>query len=315
MTPPDLFRRIPGVALCASSCRTPAIGRSKLAATTIFSRLTALEFDRPAAYGMRLNIAAGTAVRFEPGEGKQIELTHRGRRIVHGFHGLVDGALGCFTGPANAQSKRRGQARRLRGWRQEKTDESKYSTADLCRSLRSTKGDRIRLADTELIVEIEKDFTCYGDEITFGGGKVIRDGMGQSSLAPREEGRRARPGYHECSYHRSLGHRESRHRDQKRAHREDRQSRESGHHGRSGSRSSGRSRHRSYRRRKLDRDSRGMDSHVHFISPQQIYEAISNGITTMIGGGTGPATGTAPPPAPRARGTWRGCCEQPKRGP
>ena len=49
-----------------------------------------------------------------------------------------------------------------------------------------TTGDRIRLADTELIVEIERDFTVYGDEITFGGGKVIRDGMGQSSTALRE---------------------------------------------------------------------------------------------------------------------------------
>src|SRR5207253_5380412 len=46
-----------------------------------------------------------------------------------------------------------------------------------------TTGDRVRLADSELIVEVEKDFTVYGDEITFGGGKVIRDGMGQSSTA------------------------------------------------------------------------------------------------------------------------------------
>src|SRR5579862_3734059 len=48
-----------------------------------------------------------------------------------------------------------------------------------------TTGDRVRLADTELIIEVEKDFTVYGDEITFGGGKVIRDGMGQSSRATR----------------------------------------------------------------------------------------------------------------------------------
>src|SRR3954451_8523556 len=48
-----------------------------------------------------------------------------------------------------------------------------------------TTGDRVRLADTELIIEVEKDFTAYGDEITFGGGKVIRDGMGQSSGAVR----------------------------------------------------------------------------------------------------------------------------------
>src|SRR5690348_18031953 len=49
-----------------------------------------------------------------------------------------------------------------------------------------TTGDRVRLADTELIIEVEQDFTVYGDEITFGGGKVIRDGMGQSSQATRE---------------------------------------------------------------------------------------------------------------------------------
>src|SRR2546430_6150634 len=51
-----------------------------------------------------------------------------------------------------------------------------------------TTGDRVRLADTELIIEVEKDFTAYGDEITFGGGKVIRDGMGQSSRATRAGG-------------------------------------------------------------------------------------------------------------------------------
>src|ERR1700691_4847579 len=53
-----------------------------------------------------------------------------------------------------------------------------------------TVGDRVRLADTELIAEIEKDFTHYGDEVTFGGGKVIRDGMGQNTTAIRE----AQPG-------------------------------------------------------------------------------------------------------------------------
>src|SRR5262249_10528943 len=51
-----------------------------------------------------------------------------------------------------------------------------------------TTGDRVRLADTELIVEVEKDFTAYGDEITFGGGKVIRDGMGQSARATGADG-------------------------------------------------------------------------------------------------------------------------------
>ena len=49
-----------------------------------------------------------------------------------------------------------------------------------------TTGDRVRLADTDLIIEVEKDFTVYGEEVKFGGGKVIRDGMGQSSRATRE---------------------------------------------------------------------------------------------------------------------------------
>src|SRR5258708_20920006 len=61
-----------------------------------------------------------------------------------------------------------------------------------------TTGDRIRLADSELIIEIEMDYTVYGDEITFGGGKVIRDGMGQSSTATREgkDGKEGKEGTH-----------------------------------------------------------------------------------------------------------------------
>src|SRR3954466_1596950 len=51
-----------------------------------------------------------------------------------------------------------------------------------------TTGDKVRLADTELVIEIEKDFTVYGDEAKFGGGKTIRDGMAQSSTATRDEG-------------------------------------------------------------------------------------------------------------------------------
>jgi urease beta subunit len=59
-----------------------------------FETNRALSFDRPAAYGMRLNIPAGTAVRFEPGEEKEVELTDfAGRRVLHGFNGLVEGAL------------------------------------------------------------------------------------------------------------------------------------------------------------------------------------------------------------------------------
>jgi urease alpha subunit len=157
-----------------------------------------------------------------------------------------------------------------------------------------TKGDRIRLADTELIVEIEKDFTYYGDEITFGGGKVIRDGMGQSSLAVREKEHGALDLVitnaviidHWGIVKGDIGIRDGRIVKVGKAGNPDTMD-------------------------GVDPDlvvgaateviagenliatAGGIDSHVHFISPQQVYEAISNGITTMIGGGTGPATGTA----------------------
>jgi len=157
-----------------------------------------------------------------------------------------------------------------------------------------TKGDRIRLADTDLIIEIEKDFTHYGDEITFGGGKVIRDGMGQSSTAVRE----TRHGSldlvitnavildHWGIVKGDIGIKDGRIVKVGKAGNLDTMD-------------------------GVDPDlvvgaateviagenlivtAGGVDSHIHFISPQQVYSAISNGITTMIGGGTGPATGTS----------------------
>jgi urease subunit alpha len=157
-----------------------------------------------------------------------------------------------------------------------------------------TTGDRIRLADTELIIEIEKDFTHYGDEITFGGGKVIRDGMGQSSSATRERGHGALDLVitnavildHWGIVKADVGIKNGRIVKVGKAGNPDTME-------------------------GVDPDlvvgaateviagenliltAGGVDSHIHFISPQQIDEALSNGITTMIGGGTGPATGTA----------------------
>jgi urease subunit alpha len=157
-----------------------------------------------------------------------------------------------------------------------------------------TKGDRIRLADTELVIEAEKDFTHYGDEITFGGGKVIRDGMGQSSGALREGPSGALDLVitnavildHWGIVKGDIGVKNGRIVKVGKAGNPDTMD-------------------------GVDPDlvvgastevisaenqivtAGGVDSHIHFISPQQIYEAISSGVTTMIGGGTGPATGTA----------------------
>jgi urease subunit alpha len=154
-----------------------------------------------------------------------------------------------------------------------------------------TTGDRVRLADTELIAEIETDFTVYGDEITFGGGKVIRDGMGQSSTALRRGAldlviTNAIVIDYWGIVKGDVGVKDGRIVKVGKAGNPDTQE-------------------------GVDPDlvvgasteviagenmiltAGCVDTHIHFISPQQIYEAISNGVTTMIGGGTGPATGTA----------------------
>ena len=110
---------------------------------------------------MRLNIPAGTAVRFEPGDTKQIELVALGgTRTVFGINGLINGRL-------------------------EKMKIDRRSYAD---HYGPTTGDRVRLADTDLIIEVEADHTVYGDEVKFGGGKVIRDGMGQSPGSDKRQG-------------------------------------------------------------------------------------------------------------------------------
>ena len=151
-----------------------------------------------------------------------------------------------------------------------------------------TTGDRVRLADTQLIIEVEKDFTSYGDEVKFGGGKVIRDGMGQSQIS-RDDGAvdtvitnalivdwwgivKADIGIKNGNIS-NIG----------KAGNPDIQDNVDiiigasteviageGHILTAGS----------------------IDTHIHFICPQQIETALASGITTMLGGGTGPATGT-----------------------
>ncbi len=161
-----------------------------------------------------------------------------------------------------------------------------------------TKGDRVRLADTDLVIEIEKDFAHYGDEATFGGGKVIRDGMGQSSGAVRE----GTPGKeavaldlvitnavildHWGIVKADIGIKNGRIVKVGKAGNPDTMD------GVDPQLVIGAATE-VIAGENLIVTAGGVDSHIHFISPQQVYEAISNGITTMIGGGTGPATGTA----------------------
>ncbi|GCD53540.1 urease subunit alpha [Acetobacter pasteurianus] len=152
-----------------------------------------------------------------------------------------------------------------------------------------TTGDRVRLADTALLVEVEKDFTIYGEEARFGGGKTIRDGMGQSQLS-RAQGAadtvitNALIVDHWGIVKADVALRDGRIAAIGKAGNPDIQP-------------------------GVDiiigpgteiiaaegkiLTAGGIDSHIHYICPQQIEEALSSGITTMLGGGTGPATGTA----------------------
>jgi len=154
-----------------------------------------------------------------------------------------------------------------------------------------TVGDRVRLADTELIIEVEKDFTVYGDEITFGGGKVIRDGMGQSSRAIRDQGvldlviTNALIIDHWGIVKGDIGIKDGRIVKVGKAGNPDTMA------GVDPDLIVGASTEVIAGEGKII-TAGGIDAHIHFIAPQQIYESLSNGVTTMFGGGTGPATGT-----------------------
>jgi urease subunit alpha len=154
-----------------------------------------------------------------------------------------------------------------------------------------TVGDKVRLADTELFIEIEKDHTVYGDEIKFGGGKTIRDGMGQSATATRDEGvlDLVITGViiidHWGIVKADIGIRDGRIVGIGKAGNPDTMDGVDENmiigastevHGGNG----------------LIATPGGIDTHIHFICPQQIDHALYSGITTMIGGGTGPADGT-----------------------
>jgi urease subunit alpha len=151
-----------------------------------------------------------------------------------------------------------------------------------------TTGDKVRLADTELFIEVEKDFTFYGEEVKFGGGKVIRDGMGQSQ-ASRADGAvdtvitNALVLDHTGIYKADIGLRDGRIAGIGKAGNPDTQPGVTIIVGPGTEAIAGEGKILT---------AGGFDAHIHFICPQQIEEALMSGVTTMLGGGTGPAHGT-----------------------
>jgi len=154
-----------------------------------------------------------------------------------------------------------------------------------------TSGDKIRLADTNLIIEVERDYTTYGDEIKFGGGKTIRDGMGQSVNTTSADGdldlviTNAVVLDYTGIYKADIGVKDGRIAGIGKAGNPDIMD------GVTPGMTVGASTEALAGEGML-LTAGGVDTHIHFICPQQIDTALQSGVTTMIGGGTGPADGT-----------------------
>src|SRR6188472_3168721 len=173
-------------------------------------------------------------------------------------------------------------------WKAGITMATKISRSVYAEMFGPTTGDRVRLADTDIIIEVEKDFCSYGDEVKFGGGKVIRDGMGQSQLTNRQ-------GAVDTVITNALildywgivkadvGIKDGKISAIGKAGNPDIQPAVTIPIGAGTEIIAGEG---------MIVTAGGIDSHIHFICPQQIEEALMSGVTTMLGGGTGPATGT-----------------------
>src|SRR5436190_539970 len=163
----------------------------------------------------------------------------------------------------------------------------KISRAAYAEMFGPTTGDRVRLADTDLVIEVEKDLTVYGEEVKFGGGKVIRDGMGQSQRVAKESAETVITnalvidwwGIVKCD----LAIKDGRIAKLGKAGNPDIQPGVDIVIGAGTEIIAGEG---------MIVTAGGVDSHIHFICPQQIEAALASGVTTMLGGGTGPATGT-----------------------
>ena len=165
---------------------------------------------------------------------------------------------------------------------------SKISRPAYAEMFGPTTGDRIRLADTELFIEIEKDYAIYGEEVKFGGGKVIRDGMGQSQRSHSDVMDTVITNAvildHWGIVKADIGLKNGLIAGIGKAGNPDIQSGVTMAIGGATEIIAGEG---------LIVTAGGIDSHIHFICPQQIEEALMSGVTTMLGGGTGPAVGTA----------------------
>lgn len=252
-----------------------------------------LDFDRVKAYGYFLDIAAGTSVRFEPGDTKTVTCVEiGGKKIIRGGNAIASGPVDLSRAD---EILRRLQEGGFAHTPQSAEDSAHIDPFTMSREayngmLGPTVGDTVRLGSTSLWIKVEKDYTVYGDECSFGGGKTMREGMGQASGRSDIDsldtvisnalivdwsgivkadigikngvivgiGKAGNPDVMD---------------------------------GVNPAMVVGSCTDVIAGEGKII-TAGGMDSHIHFICPQQAYEAVASGITTMLGGGTGPSTAT-----------------------
>ncbi|KAK4128121.1 urease [Parathielavia appendiculata] len=253
-----------------------------------------LEFDRLRAYGYRLDVPSGSSIRFEPGDTKTVTLVEiGGSKVIRGGNGIASGKvdLGRLeeirkrlqeAGFAHAPEPAGDMAFLTEG---ATLDRNTYATM-----FGPTTGDLVRLGMTDLWIKVEKDYTVYGEECKFGGGKSLRDGMGSATGRASAESldlvvTNALVVDWTGIYKADVGVKDGFIVGIGKAGNPD----------------------------VMDGVTPGMivgsctdviagegkiltaggvDTHIHFICPQQVEESISSGITTMLGGGTGPSANT-----------------------
>ncbi|KAL9046237.1 MAG: hypothetical protein Q9214_000879 [Letrouitia sp. 1 TL-2023] len=252
-----------------------------------------LEFDRLKAYGFFLDIAAGTSVRFEPGDTKTVQL------VEIGGHRIISGGNGIASGPVDL-SRAQEISERLQesGFAHKpdstgdnlKTTPFTLTSAEYSDMYGPTRGDLVRLGPTDLWITVEDDLTWYGDECKFGGGKTVRDGMAQSSGRTDAETldtviSNALIIDWSGIFKADIGIKNGVIVGIGKAGNPDTMD------GVSPSMIIGSGTDVIAGEGKIV-TAGGFDTHIHMICPQQAYEALAAGITTMLGGGTGPSTGT-----------------------
>ncbi|EEP81752.1 urease [Uncinocarpus reesii 1704] len=252
-----------------------------------------LDFDRAKAYGYRLDIPAGTSIRFEPGATKSVPLVEIGGiRFIRGGNAMASGLLDYRrvdeilmklqkAGFAYTPEPKAGP---------QLIEPCSMTREAYARMFGPTTGDLVRLGSTNLWVKVEKDLTRYGDESSFGGGKSIRDGMGQAT------------GRHSADtldavvtnalvidwtgiYKADIGIKDGLICGVGQAGNPDVMD------GVTPNMIIGSTTDVISGEAKIV-TAGGIDTHVHFICPQQVEEALASGVTTMLGGGTGPTEGS-----------------------